>query len=90
MSENDLMCQYAPCKSVIDKAMAYVRVSGSIILRQGLVQETNALKSPLIYTSFKQADNYAQTVIMHDTCWIKFLRECGVVLHDLSPKKEDA
>jgi len=69
------------CKQKIPDNMAYVVVKGDIVLR-------TPRKRPMVFTCIEQAYNYAQSLFMHDVCWIETLREQGVELYDMNKVAE--
>jgi len=72
---NNLVC--AKCKKEIKPSFAYVIVRADIILRE-------PVSRPVVFTCIEQSENYAKKLIMHDTCWIELLKECGIKLHDMN------
>lgn len=65
------------CKlPIIDPA--YFRISGAIILQEYFD------KTPPLYRCKEIAEDYAQSLDMHDDCWRDTLTEYGVPLHDIS------
>ena len=69
--DKKLICQR--CKEEI-KEPSYVVVTGMVITNSG---------SPQVFTCPEQSFNFSQGIIMHDTCWVKTLREYGSDLYDL-------
>ena len=67
-----LICQF--CKKDISPSPAYVIIQGTVIKN---------VKSPSVFLCPEQAFNYAQGIIVHDTCWIKMLKEYGSPLFDM-------
>ncbi|HAH21619.1 MAG: hypothetical protein A2Y00_05550 [Omnitrophica WOR_2 bacterium GWF2_43_52] len=72
---DDLIC--AKCGKPISRDMAYVVVKGSIVLSE-------PKKRPMVFTCIEQAYNYAQSLVVHDVCWIAILKEHGVELYDMN------
>ena len=70
--KDELICQF--CKQPIAPYPTYVIVQGTII---------KGVKSPVVFTCPEQSFNYSQGIIVHDTCWIKMLREYGSPLFDM-------
>lgn len=71
-----LICQR--CKKEITTP-AYVLIEGKII--------TNST-NPKVFVCPEQAFNYAQKIIMHDTCWIQTLKELGSPIYDMGKVRE--
>lgn len=70
------------CKKKIPEDIAYIIITGSIVLR-------TPKKKPMIYTCVEQAYNYAQNLTLHDACWIEMLREHGIELYDMNKVAEE-
>jgi len=75
----DIVCDR--CKKPIDD-LCYVKVSGSLILREYMPQV------PPIFKCIEQADNYAKYLTLHDDCWIEMLGEYGVKLVSMTELAE--
>jgi len=76
---NKITCH--KCKQEIANDMAYIAVRGDIILRM-------PNKKPMVFSCIEQAYNYAQSLTIHDVCWIEMLREHGVELYDMNKVAE--
>ena len=64
------------CKKEIEDLM-YVKLLPALILQK--------YKNPIppIFSCVESQENYATEIILHDTCFIKLLKEMGIKIHDM-------
>lgn len=65
------------CKQPITD-VCYVSVCASMVL-----QKNFGIITPQIFYNPESAENFAQRIDMHPTCWIATLRDHDVKLHDM-------
>lgn len=67
-------------KKIEDSALIYIQPA---ILLQKMVTQT-----PYLFSCPEHAENYLQTMVFHDTCWMEELKDHGVKINDLKEVKK--